>query len=57
MKQFYGPGLKLQEFLLWADLQAKEIDELLEIVTIVGFRSGEILFDPDSSPDHLYLLQ
>lgn len=57
MKYFHGPGLKLQEFPLWADLQAKEIDELLEVVTIVGFKSGEILFDPESSPDYLYLLQ
>ncbi len=57
MNLFHESELKLQEFPLWADLQAKEIDELLEIVTVVGFRSGEILFDPDSSPNYLYLLQ
>lgn len=57
MHKFHGSRLKLQEFPLWADLQAKEIDELLEIVTVVGFKSGEILFKPDDPPDYLYRLQ
>lgn len=57
MHRFQGSRLKLHEFPLWADLQAKEIDELLEIVTVVGFKSGDILFKPGDPPDYLYLLQ
>lgn len=57
MSNFYSSGLKLHEFPLWADLQATEIDDLLPIVTIKGYKAGEILFTPEDSPDYLYLLQ
>lgn len=57
MKKHYGHPLKFHEFSLWADLQSTEMDELLQIVTVKGFRSGEILFTPEDAPDFLYLLQ
>lgn len=57
MSLFHGTRLQLHEFPLWAELQATEMDELLKIVTIKGFKSGEILFTPADSPDCLYLLQ
>lgn len=56
-KLLSSTSLELHEFPLWAELQNKELDELLEIVTLKGFKSGEILFTPADDPDYLFLLQ
>ncbi len=50
-------GMQLHQFPLWADLQAQEMDQLLEIVSIKGYQAGSMLFGPDDSPDHIFLLQ
>ena len=57
MKRSDGRPLKFHESPLWADLQITEMDQLLQIVTVKGIKSGEILFTPEDSPGFLYLLQ
>ena len=49
--------LNLHEFPLWVNMQRWEMDELLRVVTIRAYRSGETLFTPLDNPDCLYLLQ
>ena len=57
MRILHSSKLKLDKFPLWAELQTTEVDDLLEIVALKGFKSGEILFTPADSPNCLYLLQ
>lgn len=49
--------LPLHDFPLWADLQKREIDDLLQVVTIRSYKPGEILFAPGDPTQRLFLLQ
>jgi CRP/FNR family transcriptional regulator len=49
--------LRLHDFPMWKHLTDTEVDRLLAIVTIRGFRRGELIFDPTDEPNRLYLLQ
>lgn len=49
--------LRLHDFPMWNHLSDSEMDRLLEVVTIRGYRRGELLFDPTDEPNRLYLLQ
>lgn len=46
----------LRQLNLFAGLKPTEIDEILRIVTVKGFKSGELIFSPSDAPDRLYLL-
>lgn len=49
--------LRLHDFPMWNHLTEAEIDRLLEIATLRGYRRGELIFDPTDEPNRLYLLQ
>lgn len=49
--------LSEHSFPLWAGMQKKEIDQLLEIVSVRSYENGELICTPADESQTLYLLQ
>ncbi len=49
--------LRLHDFPMWKNMTAAEMEKMLRIMTIKGYKRGEILFNPLDEPNRLHLLQ
>ncbi|MEM7331730.1 MAG: Crp/Fnr family transcriptional regulator [Chloroflexota bacterium] len=49
--------LRLHDFPMWNNMTEADMERLLKVVTVRGYKRGDLLFDPSYEPDKMYLLQ